>query len=119
MLNEFDAQCQDLRTRIARSRRRLDRRARDLTNDVTQMLPFSSAAGHGSWKVWAGMLAVGLALSRWSQPRLVDYVRRQFLGTALARGLDQLTRRLRVMAWQSRRARRAAAREAAREASDE
>ena len=67
MLNEFDAQCQELRTRIARSRRRLDRRARDLTDDVTQLFPFSSAAGHGSWKVWAGMLAAGLALSRWSR----------------------------------------------------
>jgi hypothetical protein len=112
MLNQFDAQCQELRTRIARSRRRLDRRARQLTNDVTQLLPFSSATGHGAWKWWAGLLAAGLALSRWNQPGLVDYLRRQFLGTAFARGLDQLTRRLRVMAWQSRRARRAAAREA-------
>jgi hypothetical protein len=115
MLNEFDAQCQELRTRIARSRRRFDRRARDLTNDVTQLLPFSSAAGYGSWKVWAGMLAAGLALSRWTQLPFVGDLRRQFLGTAVARGLDQLTRRLRVIAWQSRRARR----QAAREASDE
>ena len=112
MLRDFDTQCQELRSRIARSRRRLDRRTRDLTGDVTQLFPFVSAAGHGSWKMWAGMLALGLALSRWSEPRLVDYVRRQLLGTALARGFDQVTRRLRVMAWQSRRARRAATREA-------
>lgn len=116
MLNEFDAQCQELRTRIARSRRRLDRRARDVSDDVTRWLPFSSVAGRRSWKWWAGALAVGVAISWWSRPpRLVEVWRRQFLGTTLARGLDQLTRRLRVMAWQSRRARR----EAAQEASDE
>ena len=116
MINEFDSQCLELRTRIARSRRRLDRHARDLTHNVTQVLPFSSVTRRGSWKLWAGMLAAGLALSRWSQPpQLVDSWRRQFLGTALVRGLDHLARRLRVMAWQSQRARR----EASVEASDD
>ena len=109
MLNKFDSHCQDLRIRIARSRRRLDRHARDMRGDVTQLLPFPSITRLGSWKWWAGALAVGLVLSWWTHPpRLVEGWRRQFLGTTLARGLDQLTRRLRVMAWQSRRARRAA-----------
>jgi hypothetical protein len=109
MLNQFDSQCLELRTRIARSRRRLDRHARDLTHEVTRVFSFFSVTRRGSWKLWAGMLAAGLALSRWSQPpRLVDFWRRQLLGTALARGLDHLARRLRVMAWQSRRARREA-----------
>ena len=45
MLNEFDSQCQELRTRIARSRRRLDRRARDLTHNVTQLFRFPPSRG--------------------------------------------------------------------------
>jgi hypothetical protein len=116
MRNKFDAQCQDLRTRIARSRRRLDRRAQDAAGNMMQMLPFPSLTGRGSRKWWVGALAVAVVLSWWSRPpRLVETWRRQFLGTTLARGLDQLTRRLRVMAWQSRRARRAAAEEASDE----
>jgi len=112
MRDAFDAQCLELRTRIARSRRRVDRGARDLIHDVAGWvaLPFVSRPRRGYWMLGAGILAAGLALSQWSRLRILADVRRQLLGTAVARGLDQLTRRLRVMAWQSRRARRAATR---------
>ncbi len=104
MLSEFDRQCLELRTRIARSRRRLDRQARAASYDVTRLLPFSTTAPDGSWKTWASLLAAGFALTRWHIPsRLVESWRHQLFGTFMAGGLDQLTRRLRVLAWQSRR----------------
>lgn len=108
MPNDFDVQCQELRARIARSRRRLDRHV----HGFAQASPVSLASGSRTWIWWAGALAVGLALSRWHDPpRFVESWRRQLLGTGLAHGLQQLARRVRVMAWQSRRARRAAAEE--------
>ena len=104
MLSEFDRQCLELRTRIARSRLRLDRQTRAASHDVTQLLPFSTTAPGGSWKTFAGLLAAGFMLTRWhNPPRLLRSWRRQLFGTFVDGGLDQLTRRLRVLAWQSRR----------------
>ncbi|MHB8861794.1 MAG: hypothetical protein ACYC6N_05280 [Pirellulaceae bacterium] len=103
MLSEFDLQCLELRTRIARSRRRLDCQARAASQTVTRLFPFMTVSSR-SWKSWLGLLAAGFALTRWHRPpRLVQSWGRQLFGTFLADGLDQLTRRLRVLAWQSRR----------------
>lgn len=113
MLSEFDLQCQELRTRIARARRRLDLRARHVLDTTTPWSALKSAAESGSWKWWAGALAVGLAGWWWARgPRLTEAWVRQLLGTTVARALRHVTRRLRILARQSQRARRAAAREA-------
>ncbi|MHB8970788.1 MAG: hypothetical protein ACYC3X_15990 [Pirellulaceae bacterium] len=104
MLTEFDRQCLELRTRIARSRLRLDRQARAASFDVTRLLPFSATVPGGSWATFAGLLAAGLALTRWrNPPRLLASWRRQLFSTFITGGLDQLTRHLRVLARQSRR----------------
>jgi hypothetical protein len=104
MFGEFDRQCLELRTRIARSRLRLDRLARAASHDVTQLLPFHMTGPGASWKTWLGLLAAGVAFAHGSRPpRLLATWRRQLFGTLLDSGLNQLTRRLRVLAWQSRR----------------
>ena len=100
----MDTQRQQLRTQIARSRRRLDRHAHELVSGTTRLVSVerSPAGGAGRW--WLIALAASVALARFGfhTPSVARW-RQQLLGQTVSRWLDQLVRRVRVAAWQFRR----------------
>lgn len=106
MLSQFEQQCFELRTRIARSRLRMDRHVRAAGKDIVQLLPFAAPSATRAWTQWIGMFLTGLAFSRWKNPpRLVSTWREQVWGTLLSDGFSQLSRRLFVLARQAHRRR--------------
>lgn len=106
MLSEFEQRCLDLRTRIARSRLRMDRQLRSAGRDVVRLLPLANPSATREWTQWLGLLLAGMAFSRWKNPpRLLSEWRGQLWDTWLGDGLQRLTRHLTVLARHARRRR--------------
>ncbi len=112
MPNTLDTQRQLIRAQLARSRRRLDRKTRQLVSNTPRWLPLnrlrSSDSSHARpIAVTATMALVGWALSRWGfgTESFMQW-RNQQLGHAVSNWLDRLVRHVRVAAWQYRRAAR-------------
>ena len=104
MLSQVENQTQQLRTRIARSRRRLDRRAQKLSMDARQLFSAGSLAKLVGNRSWLASLVVGVVIWRWLFGNRSPESRPQSLiGNAAFSWLHRLVRRLRVLAWQSRR----------------
>ena len=104
MPSSLETQSQDLRTRIARSRRRLDRHARSLVSDVTGWTSGARLVARSSHRSLLGALAAGIALARWISRRGgLDHSLPRHLGSSLVTWLKRLLRHIRVAAWRSRR----------------
>ena len=100
----METQSQQLRTQIARSRRRLDRHARQLLSSTTQLVSVERLASRGNGRWWLIALAASIAMSRWSfGAESINRWRQQLLGQTFSRWLALLVRRVRVAAWQFRR----------------
>jgi hypothetical protein len=109
MLNEFEQRSLELRTRIARSRLRMDRQLRSAGRDVVRLLPLINPSATREWTQWLGLLLAGVALSRWKNPpQLLSAWRGQLWDTWLGDGLNRLTRHLTVLARHARRRRTSA-----------
>ena len=104
MPSPLETQCQQLRTQIARSRRRLDRHARELVSSTTRLVSVERIASRGTGRWWLIALAASVALSRWGfGAESITRWRQQLLGQTVSRWLDRFVRRARVAAWQFRR----------------
>jgi hypothetical protein len=115
MLSQFEQRCLELRTRIARSRLRMDRHVRGAGKDIVQLLPLVAPTAARQWTQWLGLFLSGLALTRWKNPpRFISAWRDQVWGSFLGDGLSQLSKRLFVLARQAQRRR-----ERSQESSDE
>ena len=106
MLSQFEQRCLDLRTRIARSRLRMDRQLRSAGRDVVRLLPLINPSATREWTQWLGLLLAGVAFTRWkTPPRLLSAWRGQLWDTVLGDGLNRLTRHLTLLARHARRRR--------------
>jgi hypothetical protein len=107
MPDSFQRQREALRTRIARSRRRFERQASLVAHNPLRLTRYASEHGRyaGLWSTLAA--GVGLAVTRGftRKPRAGSWQHR-LLGATLSAVLDQVFRRLRVLAWQAKRRRR-------------
>jgi hypothetical protein len=108
MPSALEVQRQQLRTQIARSRRRLDRDARQLTPGISSFVALARWIPQSSGRSWLVGLTAGFVLAKWTTGRAASGERQdQLLGRSLAQRLDRLLRRLRVAIWQARRQRAA------------
>jgi hypothetical protein len=107
MRDSFQRQCEELRTRIARSRRSLERQATLLTHDPLRLTRYGPS-GQRTPTVWSALFSeLGLALSRrvaGAEPATGSWLQR-LLGATLSALLDRTIRHLRVLAWQAKKRR--------------
>ncbi len=106
----FETQREDLRHRIARSRRRLDRHARFLATNPLRLTRLAAPPVRhaGFWGILLSGIGLLLARRLTRRPDSDSWLH-DLLGSAVSAGLEQLLRRLRVLARQaSRRTRQTA-----------
>jgi hypothetical protein len=106
MRDTFETQRDELRTRIARSRRRFERQATLLVHNPLRLTSYASSDDRRA-NFWSSLsVGIGLMLSRrfTGHPRS-DSWQHQLLGSAFSTAFNQLLRRLRVLAWQAKRRR--------------
>jgi hypothetical protein len=104
MPSALEPQIQQLRTQIARSRRRLDRHARDLLSVPASLVSLARWFPRGRHRPWLVTLAAGFGLAHWLSSRTGQSdAQRPSAGQSVADWLERLARRLRVLAWQARR----------------
>lgn len=106
MRSLFDKQCEQVRAEIGRARRRVDRRARDLTREGIGGVAWQSLHEFGTHGSWLSMLASGLALLRWLDTRSgTPLTTPGELPPSAARWVDRWSRQIRVLATRYRRTR--------------
>ena len=107
MRDSFQRQCEQLRTRIARSRRSFERQATLITHDPLRLTRYGSS-GQRNPTVWSALFSeLGLALSRrltGAEPAAGSWQQR-LLGATLSAVLDRTIRHLRVLARQAKKRR--------------
>jgi hypothetical protein len=104
MRSAFENECEQLRTRIARSRRRVDRRARDWTRQGLGGAGWQGLLQAGPHASWLSALMAGWALVRWLDQRSGSSdAARQALGPGASRWFDDWSRQIRVLARRYRR----------------
>lgn len=107
MRDTFETQRDELRTRIARSRRRFERQATLLVYNPLRLTSYAPSDARRS-NFWSSLSAgIGLMLSsKFIGHPKSDSWQHQLLGSAFSTVLNQLLRRLRILAWQAKRRRR-------------
>ena len=107
MRDSFQRQCEQLRTRIARSRRSFERQATLITHDPLRLTRYGSS-GQRTSRVWPALFSeIGLVLSRslfGAGPATGSWQQR-LLGATMSAVLDRMIRHLRVLAWQAKKRR--------------